>query len=34
MKTLIVNADDFGLNEAATLGILECHAAGSVTSVS
>lgn len=32
MRTLIVNADDFGLNEAATLAILECHAVGAVTS--
>lgn len=29
---LIVNADDFGLNAAATDGIIECHRAGSVTS--
>lgn len=29
---LIVNADDFGLNEAANAGIIECHRAGSVTS--
>lgn len=32
MRILIVNADDFGLNQAATDGILECHRAGSVTS--
>lgn len=32
MRVLIVNADDFGLNQAATNGILECHRAGSVTS--
>lgn len=32
MKLLIVNADDFGLNEAANAGIIECHRAGSVTS--
>jgi predicted glycoside hydrolase/deacetylase ChbG (UPF0249 family) len=32
MRTLIVNADDFGLNQAATDGILECYRAGSVTS--
>ena len=32
MKRLIVNADDFGLSEAVTLGILEAMAAGVVTS--
>ena len=31
-RILIVNADDFGLNAAATDAILECHVAGSVTS--
>lgn len=33
-KRLIINADDFGLSPAVTAGILEAHAAGSVTSVS
>lgn len=32
MKLLIVNADDFGLNDAATDGIIESHRAGTVTS--
>ncbi len=32
VKLLIVNADDFGLNDAATDGIIETHLAGSVTS--
>jgi predicted glycoside hydrolase/deacetylase ChbG (UPF0249 family) len=32
VKLLIVNADDFGLNRAATDAIVECHRAGSVTS--
>ena len=32
MRLLIVNADDFGLNDAATDGILDAHAAGAVTS--
>jgi predicted glycoside hydrolase/deacetylase ChbG (UPF0249 family) len=32
MKRLIVNADDFGLSEAVTLGILEAMAAGVVKS--
>ncbi len=32
MKLLIINADDFGLNDAATDGILQAHAAGTVTS--
>ncbi|MCO5054638.1 ChbG/HpnK family deacetylase [Thermomonas sp.] len=31
-RLLIVNADDFGLVPAATDAILECHAAGTVTS--
>lgn len=31
-RLLIVNADDFGLSAAATDAILECHAAGSITS--
>lgn len=31
-KLLIVNADDFGLNQAANLGIVDCHRAGAVTS--
>ena len=34
MKRLIVNADDFGLNDAATDGIAECFLQGSVTSAS
>src|SRR5690606_15856147 len=29
---LIINADDFGLNRAATDAIVECHRAGTVTS--
>ncbi|HLA90779.1 MAG TPA: ChbG/HpnK family deacetylase [Gemmatimonadaceae bacterium] len=33
-KRLIINADDFGLSPAVTAGILEAHAAGSVTSTS
>ena len=32
MKTLIVNADDFGLAPAVNQGILDAHLAGSVTS--
>jgi predicted glycoside hydrolase/deacetylase ChbG (UPF0249 family) len=32
MRLLIVNADDFGLNEAATNGIIQSHRAGTVTS--
>jgi predicted glycoside hydrolase/deacetylase ChbG (UPF0249 family) len=32
MRLLIVNADDFGLNDAATAGIVQSHEAGSVTS--
>lgn len=32
MRLLIVNADDFGLNAAATDGIIDSHVAGSVTS--
>lgn len=32
MRLLIVNADDFGLNDAATEGIIESYLAGSVTS--
>lgn len=31
---LIINADDFGLSEGVTRGIVEAHAAGSVTSAS
>lgn len=31
-RLLIVNADDFGLNDSATDGIVESHVAGSVTS--
>lgn len=31
---LIINADDFGFSEGVTRGILEAHAAGSVTSTS
>jgi len=34
MRRLIVNADDFGFTPAVTAGILEAHAAGSVTSTS
>ena len=34
MKRLIINADDFGLSPSVTAGILEAHAAGSVTSTS
>ena len=33
-RRLIVNADDFGFTPAVTAGILEAHAAGSVTSAS
>src|ERR1035437_9817019 len=33
-RRLIVNADDFGLTPAVTAGILEAHAAGTVTSTS
>ena len=33
-RRLIVNADDFGFTPAVTAGILEAHAAGSVTSTS
>lgn len=32
MRLLIVNADDFGLNEAANAGIIDTHRAGAVTS--
>ena len=32
MRLLIVNADDFGLNDAATEAIIDCHRAGAVTS--
>lgn len=32
MRLLIVNADDFGLNDAANDGIIQAHAAGTVTS--
>ena len=31
---LIINADDFGISPAVSAGILECHAAGTVTSTS
>src|SRR5690606_8790554 len=31
-RLLIINADDFGLNRAATDAIVECHRAGTVTS--
>lgn len=34
MKYLIVNADDFALSRGVTLGILEAHASGVVTSAS
>jgi predicted glycoside hydrolase/deacetylase ChbG (UPF0249 family) len=34
LRRLIVNADDFGFTPAVTSGILEAHAAGSVTSTS
>src|SRR5580704_17043945 len=34
MRRLIVNADDFGFTPAVTAGILEAHAAGSVSSTS
>jgi predicted glycoside hydrolase/deacetylase ChbG (UPF0249 family) len=34
MRRLIVNADDFGFTPAVSAGILEAHAAGSVTSTS
>jgi predicted glycoside hydrolase/deacetylase ChbG (UPF0249 family) len=34
MRRLIINADDFGLSPAVSAGILEAHAAGSVTSTS
>ena len=34
MKRLVINADDFGLSAAVTAGILEAHAAGTVTSTS
>jgi predicted glycoside hydrolase/deacetylase ChbG (UPF0249 family) len=33
-KRLIINADDFGFSEGVTRGIVEAHAAGSVTSAS
>lgn len=32
MKKLIINADDFGMCEGVTLGIVECHKAGTLTS--
>jgi predicted glycoside hydrolase/deacetylase ChbG (UPF0249 family) len=32
VKLLIVNADDFGINDAANAAIIECHRMGSVTS--
>lgn len=32
MRLLIVNADDFGLNDACNAGIIEAHRAGAVTS--
>lgn len=31
---LVINADDFGISPAVNAGILECHAAGTVTSTS
>jgi predicted glycoside hydrolase/deacetylase ChbG (UPF0249 family) len=34
MHRLIINADDFGLSRGVTAGILDAHAAGSVTSTS
>ena len=34
MKTLIINADDFGLHELVNEGIIESHAAGCITSAS
>ncbi len=34
MRTLIVNADDFGLSEAVSRGILEAHREGVLTSTS
>ena len=34
MKRVIVNADDFGFAPAVTAGILEAHAAGTVSSTS
>src|SRR5512140_2087771 len=34
VKRLIVNADDFGFSAGVTRGILEAHAAGTVTSTS
>jgi predicted glycoside hydrolase/deacetylase ChbG (UPF0249 family) len=34
VRRLIINADDFGLSNGVTAGILEAHAAGSVTSTS
>ena len=34
MRLLIVNADDFGLNAAATDGVMQCFLAGAVTSTS
>jgi predicted glycoside hydrolase/deacetylase ChbG (UPF0249 family) len=33
-RRLIINADDFGFSEGVTRGIMEAHAAGSVTSTS
>lgn len=33
-RRLIINADDFGFSEGVTRGIIEAHAAGSVTSTS
>jgi len=33
-RRLIVNADDFGFTPGVTAGILEAHAAGTVTSTS
>ncbi|MBK5189205.1 MAG: ChbG/HpnK family deacetylase, partial [Gemmatimonadaceae bacterium] len=33
-RRLIVNADDFGFSSGVTRGIVEAHAAGSVTSTS
>jgi predicted glycoside hydrolase/deacetylase ChbG (UPF0249 family) len=34
VKRLIINADDFGISAGVTAGILEAHAAGTVTSTS
>lgn len=34
MKRLIINADDFGLNEGVVRGIVDCHQAGVISSTS